>query len=173
MNELLTFVKSPIIKEIITFAFNTGCRLSEVLNLQWSDVNLTEKTITIGSKEFQTKSRKQRVIPMQNEVFEQLQGLRPKIIELNSHYIFRSVRSGNRFSPDYISRKFKAGVRAAGLSEDLHFHNLRHSYASNLVQKNISIYTVRDLLGHSSVVLTQIYASNNLDTLRKAVAVLE
>ncbi len=173
LNELLVFVKAPHIKEIIIFGYNTGCRLSEIINLQWSNINLVEKTITIGSKTFQTKSRKQRIIPMQKEVFEQLQKLRPKIVELEGHYIFRSLRSGKKFTADYVSRKFKQAVRAANLSEDYHFHSLRHSFASNLVRNNVDIYSVRDLLGHSSVAVTQIYAHNDLDTLRKAVVQLE
>ncbi len=173
LKQLLPLIKSSTIRGIVKLAYDTGLRLSEVLNLQWSSVNFTERTMTIGSKAFKTKSRKQRVIPVQNEVFEQLQKLRPKIVELKGHYIFRSARTGNKFTPDYISRKFKAAVREAGLSEDYHFHSLRHSYASNLVRNKVDIYSVRDLLGHSSVAVTQIYAHNDLDTLRRAVAQLE
>ena len=57
-----------------------------------------------------------------------------------------------------VSHEFKAGVRPAGLSEGLHFHSLRHTFASWLVQEGVSIYEVQKLIGHTSVAMTQIYS---------------
>ena len=172
--EMLFIHSRPqVICDIIRFGFNTGCRLGEILNLQWTSINLTEKIITIGSKEFLTKTRKQREIPMGNEVFEQLKKLRPKIVDLSGHYVFRSKRTGKKLTSDYVSKRFKAMVRAAGLSEDFHFHSLRHSFASHLVRSGVNLYRVKELLGHSNITTTEIYAHLDLDSLRKAVAQLE
>ncbi|MBE2189464.1 MAG: tyrosine-type recombinase/integrase, partial [Candidatus Kapabacteria bacterium] len=47
----------------------------------------------------------------------------------------------------------------------MHFHSLRHSFASNLVQKGVPLYTIKELLGHSSISTTEIYSHLNMDTL--------
>ena len=86
-------------------------------------------------------------------------------------YVFHKKR-GVVFSENYISKKFKQGCRLAGVSEKIHFHSLRHSFASNLVQRGVPIYTLQKLLGHSSVTTTEIYSHLSLDGLRDAVNVL-
>ena len=57
--------------------------------------------------------------------------------------------------------------------EKIHIHTLRHSFASNLVKKNVSLYVVKELLGHQDIRTTQIYAHLTIDSLRSAVKVLE
>jgi site-specific recombinase XerD len=57
-----------------------------------------------------------------------------------------------------ISRCFKTAVRKAGINENIHFHSLRHTFASWLVQKGVSLYEVSRLLGHTNIKTTQIYS---------------
>lgn len=77
------------------------------------------------------------------------------------------------FTQDFIVHKFKKLVRMAKLNDELHFHSLRHSFATWLVQKGVSIYQVSKLLGHADVTTTQIYANLVIDDLHKSVKVLE
>ena len=69
-------------------------------------------------------------------------------------------------------RKFKLAVRKANLSDKIHFHTLRHSFASNLVQNGVELYVVKELLGHEDVRTTQIYSHLQSDNLFKAIKLL-
>jgi len=89
-----------------------------------------------------------------------------------STYIF-SKSDGKKFTGDYFSRRFKRVCRKAELDKSIHFHSLRHSFASNLVQKGVSLYTVKELLGHASISTTEIYSHLNMDSLREAVEKLD
>lgn len=87
-------------------------------------------------------------------------------------YVF-CKKNEERFSGNYFSRKFKKACIAAGLESAIHFHSLRHSFASNLVQKGVPLYTIKELLGHSSIATTEIYSHLNMETLREAVKTLD
>jgi site-specific recombinase XerD len=79
----------------------------------------------------------------------------------------------NQIIRDYdLSKLFKRYVLRADLNPKLKFHSLRHTFASWLVQKGVSIYEVSKLLGHSDIRVTQIYAHLTLDNLRSAVELL-
>ena len=157
---------NPTLTSIYSFAFYTGMRLSEIINLEWNDVDLNSRIIKVRNKAgFTTKSKKERVIPISNVVYDIL-------INLNyySNYIFEKNKM--KFNPTYVSRKFKLCVNSTTLNQKIHFHTLRHSFASNLVQKNVNIYTVQKLLGHSNISTTQIYSHLNQDNLINAINLL-
>ena len=80
-----------------------------------------------------------------------------------NEYIFR--RNSFQYTREFISRNFKAAVIRASLNGKYHFHTLRHTFASWLVQAGVSIYEASKLLGHSDIKTTEIYAhlqENNL-----------
>ena len=79
-----------------------------------------------------------------------------KVNQSSSEYIF--VRGGRRIGESYLARRFKKYVRMAGLDEGLHWHSLRHTHASWLVQCGVSLYEVQKLLGHSSSRVTEVYS---------------
>ena len=83
-------------------------------------------------------------------------------------YVF-CKENGFPFSGNYVSKTFKNACRAVGIDEGIHLHNLRHSFASNLVQKGVSLYTIKALLGHSSITTTEIYSFLNMDSLKEAI----
>ncbi len=74
-----------------------------------------------------------------------------------------------KLNQECVSKNFKKAVRKSKLSERIHFHSLRHSFASILVQKGASIYVVKELIGHSDISTTQIYSHTNLENLRNAI----
>jgi site-specific recombinase XerD len=76
---------------------------------------------------------------------------------------------GRKISRWWVSRKFKRYVLKLGLDDKLHFHSLRHSFATWLVQDGASIYEVQKLLGHSSIKTTEIYSHLVPDGLRRTV----
>jgi site-specific recombinase XerD len=154
-------------------AFYTGMRLSELINLKWKNVDFTGNVINvINDNTFNTKNKKDRIIPMTeklaNMLFERSKG--PNKIK-EDDYVFKSKKM-MRFNADFLSKSFKDAVRAAGIDDRVHFHTLRHSFASNLVQKGVPLYVVKELLGHEDMSTTQIYSHLNREALRDAVKLL-
>ena len=75
------------------------------------------------------------------------------------YYIF-STDGNAPYDKSYITRKFKTLLRKLNLSEDLHFHCLRHTYFSNLSRLNVPVNYIKELAGHSSIKTTEIYLHN-------------
>lgn len=149
--------------EIATIGLHTGLRRGEILSLSWEDVDLDRGILRVRSSEsYKVKGGRIRVVPINDTAGEILSR------RVNSRgVIFSGVL------PETLSRRFKKSVRRLHLREDLHFHSLRHTYASWLVQKGVSLYVVQRLLGHSSPTMTQVYAHLAPEDLRTHVRLLE
>jgi site-specific recombinase XerD len=163
---IVELTSSPILRELFLFGFYTGCRLGEIVNLQWKHINLSKKCITIGDVDLHTKNKRTRAIPICKILYNELDQL--QYTDDGDQYVF-SKSNGFPFNRDYVSRAFKKVVRKASLSEKIHFHTLRHSFASHLALEGVPLIVIKELLGHSSIVTTQIYSHSDLDSLQKAV----
>ena len=106
-----------------------------------------------SSDNFRTKAGRRRAVPMSEPV---LQILWSKTRRSLSENVF--TLNGSTISEDWLTHRFKSYIRKAGLNPRLHFHSLRHTFATWLVQEGVSIYEVQKLLGHSSISATQIYS---------------
>ncbi|MCH7963727.1 MAG: tyrosine-type recombinase/integrase [Bacteroidetes bacterium] len=159
LKQILDKTESKLFRDIFIAAFLTGARLGEILNLKWNGVDLTNQILTVkNTVEFTTKNKRERVIPINSELQIILKHRFPKVIDLKlDEFVFWKVK-GVKLNNDYVSKKFKAAVRASGLDDKIHFHTLRHSFASRLVQKGVALYVVKELLGHEDLRTTQIYA---------------
>ncbi len=166
LQTILQFVQLQVLKDIYTFTFQTALRLGEVLSLRWSDVSIKEKLIRIGSKNFVTKSRKVRTVPLSDEATEMLQRRFPKIIDPCNDYVFIK-KDGAKYSNDFVSKSFKKAVRAAGINGRVCFHSLRHAAISHALNNGAPISAVREFAGHGNIQTTQNYLHTNLDDLRK------
>lgn len=173
LKEILDKTKNKLLKDIYTTLFNTGMRAGELCNMEWNDIDFENRVIRISNKEdFFTKNRKERVVPMNDNVYKLLKKRFPKIIGINTkQYVFYRVL-GVKLNVDYLSKNFKRSVKAARLDNRIHLHSLRHSFASCLVQKGVSLYVIRDLLGHSDLKTTQIYSHLQQQNLLDAVNLL-
>ncbi len=171
---LLEHTVKPDLKDLFILGYHTGLRLSELLNLEWQSVNLTERTIKVSNTEtFTTKSKKERVVPMNKTVFNLLEERRPKTLHLQvKNYVFHK-HPGLRYEKDFVSKHFKKAVRAAKLNERLHFHSLRHSTASNMVRRGVPIAVVKEVLGHTDIKTTMVYSHVLREDLVDAVMRLE
>lgn len=130
-----------------------GLRAAEVTHLEWDHVDLDRSILRVCSRVgFTTKSRKDRVIPIPAPVRKQLTALKER-----SGPVFRSY-GGQALHPRYMSRRFKAFARKAGLPESVNFHSLRHTAASWLIMGGASLEATRRYMGHSSLSVTQRYA---------------
>jgi len=161
------------LKDLYTTAFYTGMRLGELLNMKLSWIDFTQNHIILQcTEQFTTKNKKERIIPF-NIILKTilLKRFSTVLSADNDNYVFTN-HFGIKFHEDYISKRFKATVRLAKLDEKIHFHTLRHSFASLLVQKGVSLYVVKELLGHESLTTTQIYSHLQQQNLRDAVNLL-
>jgi len=162
--EVLLFEAAPLyLKNIMIVALYTGMRRGEVLNLRWENVDFEERTIKI----VETKDNEDRTVPMNSEVFNLLYALRSK--NGKSEYVFPNPKTGKPYVD--IKRAFNNACRKAGI-EDLHFHDLRHTFASRLVRSGCDLNTVKDLMGHSSITTTQRYLHSLPRIKREAVEAL-
>jgi site-specific recombinase XerD len=153
--KLLSVIKENWLKEVIVFAVSTGLRRGELVNLKWESVDLNRKLLYVESTPtFRTKAGRMRIIPLNDTALYLLQARQCKDI---SGYVFSL--NGKPLFANWITHLFKDYVREANLSnQDIHFHSLRHSFASWLAQDGTSVYVIKDLLGHSDVKTTQIYS---------------
>jgi integrase len=159
--EKLLESSSAHIRGVIICALETGMRLGEILDLRWEHVDLREGIILVEK----TKTWQSREIPISPRLREVLlsQGRRG---ERDSVFSWRDGKSIGSVKTGY-----KAALRRAGLEgKQYRFHDLRHTFATRLVMNGEDIITVRDLLGHSSVVTTQRYAHSGREDKRKAIA---
>jgi integrase/recombinase XerD len=179
LSKLLDVTKENIVMlNIILFGLNTGCRLGELLNLQWKDIDLSERIIHIRNKEnFKTKTGKVRQMPINNklnEIIKQMMVGNDNIIKLYDldGYIFSKLNN-TMFSRNSISHKFKYYIRKARLSEKYHFHCLRHTFITNCIKKGINANYVQALAGHSDLKTTMEYIHIGIEDLKRAILVID
>ncbi|MEX2191581.1 MAG: site-specific integrase, partial [Bacteroidota bacterium] len=138
-------------------------------NLKWKDVDLERRLIRVSNSEtFTTKTGKTRTVPMNERVYVLL---KDRNTHMHEEHVF--TFEGKPIRPDFLSRKFRFCIRKSGLPRALHFHSLRHTFATWLVQGSVSIYEVQKLLGHSSLAVTQIYSHLAASELHNAVNKLD
>lgn len=153
LGKLLDHLKGSSLRDVVLFAAMTGLRRGEIVNLRWTDVDLERNLIIVRSSvSYQTKAGKIRNVPL-NSAAKSILETRGRVAE----FVFPGKRGG-RLNGNFIRARFKKAVRDCGLEPILHFHSLRHTFASLLVQRGISLYHVQKLLGHSSTRVTEIYA---------------
>jgi len=136
------------LKKIIVAALHCGGRLSELLTLRWSDVDL-ERHVLVFRRE-NTKSRRERIVPIDVDLDATLRSLRPGPPgDLVFEYNGRGMKS--------VRTAFEHARKKAGLT-DVHFHDLRHTFASWAIMNGLDVYRLQRYMGHSSISLTQRYA---------------
>jgi len=147
--EVKLLAESPaFLRPILAVALNTGMRRGEILNLRWEQVDLAKRLIVVK----QTKSGKDRLIPINDGLYAVLRAL--KALGGRQDLVFPNPMTGKPYTE--VKKSFKLACKRAGIV-GLRFHDLRHTFASRLVEAGADIVTVRDLLGHFSVKMTQRY----------------
>lgn len=171
LNSILKEIEVETLKDIVQYAFFTGSRRIEILNLRWRNLDFKKKTITIGDEDFETKTKSQRIIPMCDLIYATLwkRSKKGKLVSSKPDGFVFAKANGFPYHEDVPTKAFKRACRKANIDEKIHFHSLRHSFASFLVQNKVELYNVKELLGHSSITTTEIYAHLNLDALEKSI----
>ncbi len=164
------YERREIVGDMVSLAFHTGCRASEIFNLEWKNVDLENRFLTL----LNTKRKKTtRYVPIDNVAFEIL-SKRAKID--NTGIIFKNEK-GEPFKDMphcYKTVLEEMGLRKSGMSakELPVFHSVRHTFASNLVINDVNLREVQTLMGHATSRMTERYSHLAPDHLKKAISKL-
>ncbi|MDB6088300.1 MAG: hypothetical protein JWN85_1084 [Gammaproteobacteria bacterium] len=143
----------------VLLSMNTGLRRGELLNLRWRSVDFNRQLLTVEGGH--AKSRQTRHLPLNEEALSVLRRWREQSV--GGQRVFGISTGFNTAWPRLLKHAKITGFR---------WHDLRHHFASRLVQRGVPLNTVRDLLGHSSVAMSLRYAHLAPDQRREAVAKL-
>jgi integrase len=161
-------------KPIILTALHTGFRFQELISLNWSDVDFERRTISVTSKPeigFAPKTHVERTNPMSQRLWSALKEHRSKLRHTRPQHPVFQMKAGIRWTPRLI-RVIREVFETAGLyrKEDKSgLHQCRRTFATNLLDKGVSIETTRQLGGWASVVMVQTYATTADRAKREAV----
>jgi integrase len=163
---------------MLRLAVTTGMRLSEIALLRWEDLDFRAGMLHVPEE---TKTGT-RVLPMSKEAPAVLHEQRERRKAVGresgelSPFVFvhdNGATYGTEYERRRISEVTRASARAAGLGAGVGFHTLRHTAASWMVSRGVSLYDVQKVLGHSTPTLTQRYAHLAPATLRRATDALD
>lgn len=161
--EKLLAEASKRFRPLLEVALHTGMRRGEIFRLRWSDIDFQNGLITVKK----SKSGKPRSIPMDETIANVLRQLPTRF---NGGLVFPSMLTGEELTD--INGLFPMYCKRAGI-ENVHFHDLRHTFASHLVMSGVDIRTVQELLGHATLNMTMRYAHLAPEHRTKAVKVLD
>jgi len=153
-------------QQVIKLLLYTGMRRAELVFLQWDDIDFINKSIAIQSKPeqgFHPKSYRPRSIPMHPEVEKVLLDLPQR-----GKFVFDDGKNQPLHHDGYYLREIKKIYRKCGI-QNANIHTLRHSFASHLVMAGVDIRSVQELLGHSTIRVTERYSHLCPTHLSKAV----
>lgn len=152
-------------KLMIELLYNTGIRLSELVNLKISNVNLFDQNIKVLGKR-----NKERIIPISsfivNLIKDYINDLNNNPKGKNEEFLIQTDKM-EKVYPVFVYRTINHYLGKVSLSEKKSPHVLRHSFATHLLNKGADLNAVKDLLGHTSLAATQVYTHNSLDKLKK------
>lgn len=135
------------LKPMVVMALNTGMRKGEILGLQWNQVDLKHGFILLDK----TKNNERREIPINAP-------LKAMLIKIKPQKAVGFVYINNEGKPyGDVKNSFNTAVSDAEI-DDFRFHDLRHTFASHLVMAGVDLTTVKELLGHKSIIMTLRYA---------------
>lgn len=150
---------------MIELTYATGLRVSEVVSLKVSQVNLEAGYLTVVGK-----GSKERAVPIgriaRQRLLDYVQQARPALLRRRlSPYLFVS-RVGRRLSRQGFAKRLRRAVLRAGLPGKVSPHTLRHAFATHLVERGADLRAVQMMLGHADIATTQIYTHVARDRLR-------
>lgn len=138
-------------KAILSTAYATGLRLEELLMLEFSDIDGDRMQVRVKKG----KGKKGRMSILSVKLLEQLREYYKVFKPVK--YLFEGAKKGEPISRSSIQAIFKKGVKQAGITKPVHFHCIRHSFATHLLEAGTNLRMIQQLLGHSSLKTTTIY----------------
>lgn len=158
---------APHVRRLVTFLLDTGCRKSEALGLTWDRVHFEEGAVRVVFTANETKNRTGKGLRVPQRTATLLQELHEARAKDQTHVFLYAGRPLANFR-----RGFEQACERVGLI-DFHIHDLRHCFASKLVQRGAGLNRVQHLLGHKSGRMTERYAHLRTADLDEAVRLLD
>ena len=152
-------------RTVIDVLYSTGCRVSELCDINISDIDLDEKYLKLKGK-----GSKQRIVPIGSMLYKNLLqylNIRETFLQNRGEPLFLS-KSKNKLDRTAVFRIIKKTAKNISLQTDVHPHTLRHSAATHMLEGGCDLRTVQEFLGHSSVSTTQIYTKVTKEFLEEA-----
>ena len=152
-------------RTVIDVLYSTGCRVSELCDINISDIDLDEKYLKLKGK-----GSKQRIVPIGSMLYKNLLqylNVRETFLQNRVEPLFLS-KSKNKLDRTAVFRIIKKTAKNISLQTDVHPHTLRHSAATHMLEGGCDLRTVQEFLGHSSVSTTQIYTKVTKEFLEEA-----
>ena len=152
-------------RTVIDVLYSTGCRVSELCDINISDIDLDEKYLKLKGK-----GSKQRIVPIGSMLYKNLMqylNVRETFLQNRGEPLFLS-KSKNKLDRTAVFRIIKKTAKNISLQTDVHPHTLRHSAATHMLEGGCDLRTVQEFLGHSSVSTTQIYTKVTKEFLEEA-----
>ncbi|MDR3668789.1 MAG: site-specific integrase [Ignavibacteriaceae bacterium] len=150
----------------------TGARIGEAINLTWDDVNFESRLVFIRSKDTHKlkTSNSERAVPMSQGLFDLLETI---LKHKNSEYVF-STSNGTAIRERKALEKCKDVATRAGIGGRSYLHKFRATYATILVRNKTPLESIKELLGHSSLIETEkAYANNESNHMHNEVEILD
>ncbi len=143
-------------KAMLELLYATGIRVSELVNLQISDVNLE-----MGFLKCMGKGSKERIIPLGRIAIEvvqkYIQAGRPRLMKASSEHALFLNHLGKKITRQGFWKIIKKYAQKAGVRIEITPHTLRHSFATHLLENGADLRSVQEMLGHADISTTQIY----------------
>lgn len=150
ISQLIEKTKNAKHRLMLSLAYGSGLRISELVGLKVENLDFSTKQIMIS----QGKGKKDRHTILPEKLINQLRNLIAG--KNNEDYLFESERGG-RLTTRSIQAVFTKALRAAGIVKKATFHSLRHSFATHLLEDGVDIKIIQELLGHSNIATTLVY----------------
>lgn len=141
-------------KAILELLYSAGIRVSELVNMELTDINFDEKILRCFGK-----GKKERLVPVGDYVVEAIKNylkIRNEISNKFSNSLF-ITRLGKKFTRAGIWKIIKIYAKKAGITKNVYPHIFRHSFATHLLKGGADLRSVQEMLGHSDISTTQIY----------------
>lgn len=155
-------------KAMLELLYATGIRVTELITLKLSDVNMQMSFILCRDR------NKERIIPFgaaaKNALARYLDGTREEMLENKKSEVLFANCSGQPMSRQGFWKLIKHYAKKADIQADITPHTLRHSFAAHLVENGADLRSVQEMLGHSDISTTQIYANLNHNHIREVYA---
>jgi integrase/recombinase XerC len=170
VDEVLTLIHTITEKDVLSLRdramvelmYGSGLRVSELVSINISDLDLKERTLKVFGK-----GKKERIVPLGSYSIESINEYlvrRSELLKVETDALFLN-KDGGRITTRSVARIIKKYLNRCAINKNVSPHTLRHSFATHLLGSGADIRFIQELLGHSSLSTTQRYASASIEHL--------